>query len=409
MTVGWEEAFSRVSEVLASTPGNQIKAVVGPLVEAESMIALKDLFNRLGSSNLFFEGDSGVPSHGVDFRSNYLLNTGIANLEHADAVLLIGTNPRTEAPLINARLRKGYVHRGLNLGLIGSPVKLTAEYAHLGDSSQALADFIKGSGNAAFTKLWKDAKRPVVIVGSDVTSRPDADFIFAALNDLAKAHPKLVSEDWNGISVLHRTAARAAALDMGFVPGVNASAQAPTVLYLLGADDVRAKDIPKGAFVIYQGHHGDVGAHFADVILPGAAYTEKSGTYVNTEGRVQLTRPVVSPPGNAREDWKIVRALSEVLGFPLPYESLRDVRERLGQVAPHLADADSREKPMYTSLGLAALAAAHKGAKPSSAPFVPAIKDYYLSDPISRASQTMAKCSTTFTKSGKDTAQAASA
>lgn len=395
--VSWEDALSKVSEVLSSTPGNRAKAIAGQLADAESMIALKDLFNRIGSSNLYFEGENGIPAYGADVRSNYLLNSKLNGIEKADALLLVGTNPKHEAPIYNARIRKSYLHFGLNVGLIGEKVKLTCEYEHLGNDVASLTNFAKGKVSSTFATQWKNAKRPLIVIGAEVTKRSDAGYIFSLVEEMVNSNPNLITNEWNGISVLQKSAARAAALDIGFVPGVNASTETPSFIYLLGADEISStKDIPKSSFVVYQGHHGDTGANFADVILPGAAYTEKSGTYVNTEGRVQRTRPAVSAPGNAREDWKIIRALSEVVGLTLPYDTLGEVRSRLSQVAPHFSYEETIQSPSLVRPGLGALKQIHSNVSATPTPFTNPIKDYYLTDPISRASQTMAKCSAAF-------------
>jgi len=250
---------------------------------------------------------------------------------------------------------------------------------------------------------WKKAKHPMIVLGADLGAQ-GYEYIFGSLGALCQSQPNLFTETWNGISVLHRSAAKVGSLDIGFVPGPNASTEAPSVIYLLGADEIKPSDIPKNAFVIYQGHHGDVGAHLADAIFPASAYTEKNATFVNTEGRPQRTRAAVNPPGNSREDWQIIRALSEVLGFPLPYDNLRDIRQRVAQIAPHLADVDGVERtsPQLAKAGISQLAAAHKKATPGNTPFRTVISDYYLTNPISRASQTMAKCSAQFSKAKKN-------
>jgi NADH dehydrogenase (ubiquinone) Fe-S protein 1 len=205
----------------------------------------------------------------------------------------------------------------------------------------------------------------------------------------------VVRPDWNGYNVLHDAASRVAALDIGFLPSASAQeAPPPKAVYLLGADDYEEADVPADAFVIYQGHHGDRGAIRADVVLPGGAYTEKSGTYVNFEGRTQITRRAVPVPGDARDDWKIVRATSEILGKPLPYNTLEAVRGRLADVAPHLGQHDTVQHPLWLNgeYFKAFASGAQQQAEADAAPFATSIDNYYQTDAISRASSTMAKC-----------------
>ena len=314
---GWEDAIISVAKVLDSTPADRMAAIVGGLVDAESLVALKDLMNRLGCETLTteeaFPMDS--PWSWTDLRSNYLLNTTIAGIEDADLVLLIGTNPRYEAPLFNTRLRKCWIHNGLDVGYIGPKVDLTYDCEHLGDSPDLVAKLVEGTH--PFSKRLEGAKRPVVVVGSECLQRPDGAAILANVQQLAQK-VKVASgapQEWKVLNVLHRVASQVAALDIGYQAGVSALLGIkPDVVYMLGADAgaITREDLPPNAFVIYQGHHGDLGAEIADVILPGAAYTEKQATYVNTEGRAQQTLAALTPPGMARVDWKIIRAISEV-------------------------------------------------------------------------------------------------
>ncbi|KAI9014151.1 G subunit of NADH dehydrogenase [Hyaloraphidium curvatum] len=388
----WEEALTTVADALNSTSGDAMQAYVGPLVDAESIVALKDLFAKFGSKNLALDSPAGVKLPNADFRSNYLFNTGIAAVEEADCLLIVGSNPRLEAPLVNTRIRKAFLFNNLDVGLVGQAPDLNYDFEHIGDSPSALQSVVDGTHK--FSEKLTAAKKPLILVGSSVLEREDAASVFAALSKLVEKHKdKFVQESWNGFSVLQRNASWAAALDLGVGAAPTAKAS-PKLIYLLGADDINPADIPKDAFVVYQGHHGDTGAYYADVILPGVAYTEKSGTFVNTEGRTQVSRAAVPPPGASREDWKIIRALSEVAGATLPYDDLPSVRDRLGDVAPSLTHYDVVEAPSLTQLGLSTLAAS--AAKKSAGPFTLPISDFYMTDVISRASSTMAKCSAAF-------------
>ncbi|XP_056352201.1 NADH-ubiquinone oxidoreductase 75 kDa subunit, mitochondrial [Oenanthe melanoleuca] len=392
----WEDVLARVAGVLQAVEGKEIAAVVGGLVDAEALIALKDLLNRVNCDTLCTEEIFPTAGAGTDLRSNYLLNTKIAGVEEADVLLLVGTNPRFEAPLFNARIRKSWLHNDLQVALVGSPVNLTYTYEHLGQSPQILQDI--ASGKHPFSKVLDQAKKPMVVVGSAALQRGDGAAIHAAVSTIAQnARARSGPDaDWKVMNILHRVASQVAALDLGFKPGVEAIRKnPPKVLYLLGADSgcITRKDLTKDCFVIYQGHHGDVGAPMADIILPGAAYTEKAATYVNTEGRAQQTRVAVTPPGMAREDWKIIRAVSELAGLTLPYENLDQIRKRLEEVSPNLVRYDDVEEANYfiQANELAKLVKQQLLADPLVPPQL-TIKDFYMTDSISRASQTMAKC-----------------
>ena len=389
----WSEAFTAIAEKLHGVSGDRIGAVAGDLCDVESMLALKDLMTALGSANLDCRQDGArLDATRRDF---YTFNTSIAGIEDADAILLIGTNPRREAPVLNARIRKRWLAGNIPIGLIGSETDLTYRVQELGAAPSVLTALHDGSHD--FTKALRDAKKPMVIVGQAALARPDGSAVLAASWRLAASVGALAPE-WHGFNVLHTAAARIGALDLGFVPGANGKSLARMleggvdVLWLLGADELDTARIGASTFVVYQGHHGDVGAARADVILPGAAYTEKSGTYVNTEGRVQRSLLAVYPPGEAREDWKIVRAFSEMVGRTLPYDTLDALRARLEQVNPAFGRIGFLPRFGCSDQG----GPAGDPAALSDAPFVPAIANYYQTDPISRASPTMAACSATF-------------
>uniref|UniRef100_A0A2K6C350 NADH-ubiquinone oxidoreductase 75 kDa subunit, mitochondrial n=1 Tax=Macaca nemestrina TaxID=9545 RepID=A0A2K6C350_MACNE len=380
----WEDALSRVAGMLQSFQGKDVAAIAGGLVDAEALVALKDLLNRVDSDTLCTEEVFPTAGAGTDLRSNYLLNTTIAGVEEADVVLLVGTNPRFEAPLFNARIRKSAI---------------TYRYDHgLGYDSPKISLKNIASGSHPFSQVLKEAKKPMVVLGSSALQRNDGAAILAAVSSIAQKIRMTsgVTGDWKVMNILHRIASQVAALDLGYKPGVEAIRKnPPKVLFLLGADGgcITRQDLPKDCFIIYQGHHGDVGAPIADVILPGAAYTEKSATYVNTEGRAQQTKVAVTPPGLAREDWKIIRALSEIAGITLPYDTLDEVRNRLEEVSPNLVRYDDIEGANYFQQAneLSKLVNQQLLADPLVPPQL-TIKDFYMTDSISRASQTMAKC-----------------
>jgi NADH-quinone oxidoreductase subunit G len=389
----WPEAFTAIAEKVHGVAGDRIGAIAGDLADAESMLALKDLMVALGSANLDCRQDGArLDASRRDF---YTFNTTIAGIEEADAILLIGTNPRKEAPVLNARLRKRWLAGNIPIGLIGAETDLTYRVHQLGTVPSVLNALHNGSHE--FANLLHDAKHPMIVVGQAALARPDGTAVLAATWRLATSVGALTT-DWHGFNVLHTAAARVGGLDLGLVPCTNGKSMAQMlddgvdVLWLLGADEFDMARIGANTFVVYQGHHGDAGAARADVILPGAAYTEKYGTYVSTEGRVQRGSLAVYPPGEAREDWKILRAFSETIGQTLPYDTIEQLRARLEQVNPVFGRVEFLPRFGATDQS----GPSGDPAALSDAPFEPAIVNYYQTDPISRASPTMAACTATF-------------
>ncbi|WP_339828591.1 NADH-quinone oxidoreductase subunit NuoG [uncultured Parvibaculum sp.] len=381
----WDEAFAAIATRLKGLSGERVAAIAGDLACAESMKALKDLYAALGSANIDCRQDGARID--ASTRAAYLFNTTVAGIETADAILLIGTDPRREAPILNARILKRARMGGLKVGVIGPRSDLSYSYDYLGAGPQSLKDL------GAFADVLKNASNPMIVVGQGALARKDGKAVLASAIALAKS-VGAVRDDWNGFNVLHTAAARVAGLDLGLVPGEGgrdveailegASNGEIEFVHLLAADELDMGRLGS-AFVVYQGTHGDAGAHRADVILPGAAYTEKNATWVNTEGRVQRGRRAVFPPGAAREDWAILRALSAVLDHTLPYDNLAALQAAMISDAPHFADIDI---------------AAPAGALPDlpvgeidAAPFETPVKDFYLTNPIARASAVMARCS----------------
>ncbi|MEM1401635.1 MAG: molybdopterin-dependent oxidoreductase, partial [Pseudomonadota bacterium] len=340
----WDEAFGAIAKAIEGLSGSEIGAIAGDLCDLESMFALKALLDACNSPNRDCRQDG---AH-IDLtgRAGYLFNTTIAGVEQADAVLIVGANPRWEAPLVNARIRKRWLKGGLAVGLIGEDVDLTYDAEYIGAGPKAFASVVDGKHD--FADVLKNAERPMVILGMGALARPDGQAVFDKALSLAST-TRLIGTDWNGFNVLHTAAARVGGLDIGFTPimggqgtkGILEGAEKGDIklVWLHGADEVDTSKLDN-AFVIYQGHHGDRGAHCADVILPGAAYTEKNATYVNLEGRPQLARMAVFPPGEAKEDWKIIRALSDRLGKSIGFDTLRDLRQAMSQAAPALAHHD---------------------------------------------------------------------
>ena len=386
----WAEAFDAIAARAKGLAGARIAALAGDMADLESMVALRDLMSALGSGNIDCRQDGArIDASRRDF---YLFNTTIAGIERADAALLIGTNPRREAAVLNARLRKRWLAGRFPVGVIGEAADLTYGYEHLGEGPSALTALLDGSG--AFLETLKAAKHPMVIVGQGALARPDGAAVLAAAWTVAREIGAL-SEEWHGFNMLHTAAARVGALDIGFLPhgdgrgrdGILAGCEQGEIdlVWLLGADEIPMERLGR-AFVVYQGHHGDAGAKRADVILPGSAYVEKDGTWINAEGRLQQGARAVFPPGEAREDWAIVRAASAVLGRVLPYNDLAGVRARAAALgagrldAPFGGGCPDLGGPPGDPRALATDA------------FASPVSDFYRTDAIGRASPTMAAC-----------------
>jgi NADH-quinone oxidoreductase subunit G len=380
----WDEAFSVIAEKLRQTMPNRVAALAGDMVDCEAMFALKTLMRVIGSPNIDCRQDGA--EYDISTRAAYIMNSGIAGIDEADAILLIGTHPRHEATLVNARIRKRWRQGGCRVGMIGPKVDLGYPYRHLGNAPRFISSLMTGRGG--FSSILRNAKKPMVVVGAGALARPDGAAIHRSIREMAECL-NVVREDWNGFNVLQHAASRVGGFDLGFLPEpeglgtrgiLNGGME---VIWLLGADEVDLSGIGN-AFVVYQGHHGDVGAHRADVILPGAAYTEKTGIYVNTEGRPQLALQAAFPPGDAREDWKIIRAFSEAYGAALPFDTLMQVREKMLAAAPVLENINRRERAAWASFGFEG--------RVLNEPFASAIANFYMTDPISRASLAMARC-----------------
>jgi NADH-quinone oxidoreductase subunit G len=384
----WEEAFIAIAARMKDVQPRRIGALAGDMADAESMLALKDLLAALGSSNV--DCRQGGAVFDTARRDYYIFNSTIAGIEEADALLLIGTNPRHEAPILNARIRKRWRANRLPVAVIGSATDLTYPSEIIGAGPDALNALLDGSH--AFAEVLAKAAKPMIVVGEGALTNPG---VLAAAWKLAEQAGGF-TEAWHGFNVLHRAAARVGALDLGFLPGPDGKdwsamvSGGVDVLWLLGADEFDAAAIAPETFVIYQGHHGDRGAARADVVLPGAAYTEKSGTYVNTEGRVQRTTQAAFPLGEAKEDWRIIRAFSAVVGHTLPYDTIDALRARLAAVNPVFAIIGSLTRLATTDT----TGPAGEGVL-SSAPFAVSVPNYYQTDPISRASPTMQACTET--------------
>jgi NADH-quinone oxidoreductase subunit G len=384
----WPEAMARIASKMKTTTPDKVGILVGDLVSAEEAFSLKELAMKLGVNNIDCRLDgSPLGEHGG--RAGYLFNSTIAGIEEADAIMLIGTNPRLEAPVLNARIRKRSLKGGCLIGVVGEKADLTYQYNYLGAGAESLQQLVD---HAAISK-----EKPMLIVGQGALARPDGAAILTMVYKTCAAMG-VIKEGWNGFNILHTAAGRVGALDVCALPGQGglnttgmlaaAKKNSLDVLFLAGADEIDTTNLGT-TFVVYMGTHGDVGANRADVVLPGAAYTEKSATYVNTEGRPQMTARAAFPPGDAREDWAIIRALSDHLGATLPWNNLEELRAAMYKIAPQLASLDSITKADASAL---AELTNVKG-KTTAAPFQSPVKDFYFTNPIARASKIMAECS----------------
>jgi NADH-quinone oxidoreductase subunit G len=402
----WAEAFAAIAAKARATSPERMAAIVGDLAAAEEIKALKDLMTALHVQNLDCRQDGAKITSGP--RQSYLFNSGIAGVDAADAILLVGANPRWEAPVLNARIRKAWLAGPLKVANIGPVVDLTYPVQQLGTDVAVLEAIADGSHE--FAAVLKDAKRPMIVIGAGLLTRADGAALLALAAKIARDTGMIgpagghAEGGWNGFNILHTAASRVAALDLGFVPGEGGRDVAGIVegaqkgeidfLYLLGADEFDVAHLGR-AFIVYQGSHGDAGAHHADVILPGAAYTEKDGTYVNFEGRVQRGERAVFPPGEAKEDWAILRALSDVLGAKLPYDNRPALLKALVAHAGHFAELN--KAPVHADTAAATWEGiGSEGRLDNTVPMAHSIADYYLTNPIARASETMANCSREF-------------
>jgi NADH-quinone oxidoreductase subunit G len=384
----WAEAMARIASKMKTSSMDKVGILVGDLVSAEEAFSLKTLAMQLKINNIDCRQD-GTPLGEHGGRAGYLFNSSIAGIEEADAIMLIGTNPRLEAPVLNARIRKRALKGGCNIGVIGEKADLTYGYRYIGAGAESLAQFVDHAPASA--------QKPIFIIGQGALARPDGAAILAMATRAAQSLG-VIKDGWNGFNILHTAAGRVGALDVCALPGdggmnttemlAAAAKKQMDVLFLAGADEIDTANLGN-TFVVYIGSHGDAGAARADVILPGAAYTEKSATYVNTEGRPQMATRAAFPPGDAREDWAIIRALSDHLGSTLPWNNLEELRAAMYKIAPQLASLDQVHKADASAL---AELAQVKG-KTLNAPFLSPVKDFYFTNPIARASKIMAECS----------------
>ncbi|MFT4715206.1 MAG: NADH-quinone oxidoreductase subunit G [Paracoccaceae bacterium] len=359
----WDEALKTAATAMR---GKKIAALAGDLVSVEAMFALKELIEGLGGNVECRVDNANLPAGN---RSGYVGTASIADIDNAQMIQLIGTNPREESPVLNARIRRAWIN-GATVGSLGQSADLTYDVVQVGDDTTALADLSSKDVGAV-----KDMNS-LVIIGIGALVGPNGPAILGHAM-------KLVENTKSKFMVLHDAAARVGGMDIGFVTdgGMSTALKDAEVVYNLGADEI---DILDGPFVIYQGSHGDRGAHRADVILPGAAYTEEGGLFVNTEGRPQIARRAGFPPGEAKENWAILRALSGELSAVLPYDTQAGLRGAIVATHPHLGEVDAVSSNSWQAEPVKRMTSSKIHAKGG---------DFYLSNPIARASTVMAELS----------------
>jgi NADH-quinone oxidoreductase subunit G len=398
----WDYAFKTIADKVKITKPERIAALAGDQADCEAMLALKELMLSIGTSNIDCRQDGAYLDSTL--RSSYLFNSTISGIDEADACLIIGANPRIEAPVLNARIRNRWLKGNFPIGVVSAlketAKELTYDYKHFGNDTESLLSL--ANKNHPFSKVLKKAKKAMLIVGQGALIGPDGGKVLGISRSIA-SECNMIDEknSWNGFNVLHTAASRVGGLDIGFVPGkegldlegiLNATENKKLdIVYLLAADEIDMTRL-SNAFIVYQGHHGDAGAHNADVVLPGCAYTEKNATYVNTEGRVQRTQLASFPPGDAKEDWTIIRALSSVLGKTLGYDDLIQIRSRLVEINSVFLNLDDITISNWGEFG-------EKNLPFNNSELKSPINNFYMTDPISRASSTMAQCMEVFSNS----------
>lgn len=381
MPISWLEAFRIIKGHISQS--NKIAAFSGALVDMESLIVMRDLFYNLNSNAVY---STAVHADIQDLRTSYLLNTTISGLEKSDLCILIGVNPRTEAPLINTRLRKNVIAGKLKVYTIGTAHDLTYSTIHLGNSLSILQEICEGRHHVC--QLLRKSKAPMIIVGESIMK--NANFLTYIKN--IQKFVKIKNSAWNGFNVMHNNAGAVAAYNLGIKSYTNFTYEKHDFVYLVGVDNENTVNNIRchSDYIVYQGHHGDVGAMVSDLILPGSAYTEKTALFVNMEGRPQNTKLAFYPPGDSREDWKILCALGKFLGVVLPYNTKEELNIRLKELSPndtnydHIPSVDHKISipnilNIYDTKELKL--------------FSQDVDNFYMTDSISRFSQIMAKCS----------------
>lgn len=388
-SVSWEEAFKKIADIYKKALPQEIAAIGGDLSDCETMLVMKDILQSKGSFNMDVLNEE--IAFDISNRASYIFNSSILGIEKSDLCLIIGANPRHEATMVNARIRKRYMQGKYPVYGIGCASNQTYEIKDLGDNPAVLEEILVGKSEIC--KELKKAKNPMMIIGYGAISGKGGKKVLANLAQIAEKYG-FITKDWNNFNILHRTASIVGALDIGFIPQ-NGGGNTKKILeeyqkgnikllFILANDNVNPSDLKGEGAIVYIGHHGDNTANYADIILPGAAYTEKDGTYVNLEGRAQRCYRAVQPPGQARADWQILIDLSNYLNIKLEYDNLDKLREKMVKISPVFGNLNNVNKEKWKEIN-AHGEITQKNIKPLDI-------NYYLSNSICRASQTMANC-----------------
>ena len=383
----WDDAFKNIKAKLSSISSNQVAAIIGDQADTESIFALKKLFEKIDSKKI------AINQHNYDFlkgnRSNYIFNSHINGIEKCDTILFVGINPRLNAPIVNARIRKNYLNRDIQIASISSEkFDLTYDYNFLGNNIDVLNDIYDQKNE--FGKSFNKSNFPMIIIGDEALKDSQSRNIQSiCIEILTKANA--FRKDWNGFNIMHNSSSIVGSYDLlnnySSISHFEINNQCKTgeikFLFLLGVDENLYQDY-KDTFIVYQGHHGDAGAQRANVILPGSAYTEKSASFINLEGRLQTTERAVFPPGDAKEDWAIIRAMSEFLGKKIKYDSLNELRDQMNK--------EVFEKIIFREGSFNKKPLKGKFEKLNSSHLIGSGRNQYMTCPISRSSNTMAEC-----------------
>ncbi len=385
----WDIAINKVIKKIQETTPNNIISLSGNQVDVETLTATKIFFDLIGSENY----ESRLDNAKIDptVRSSYIFNSGISNIENCDSILLVGTNPRWEASILNARIRKQYLNNDIPIALIGNKKNLTYGYEYLGNSLKILEDLY--NDKIDFSKKLKKSKKPMIIIGLSAISRNDGEAVLSLCRKISIKY-NIVQDDWNGFNILNTNISKVGALDIGFYNNKfnknifqkieEICSQKQSVTFLLAVDEINT-EILKQSFVIYIGHHGDIGAQRADVVLPSPAYTEKNSTFVNLEGRIMKTQKCHQPLGEAKDEWKIFRNLSDKLSLDVPFNDIYELRQEMSKINPIFNQLNVLHKNEFKDFG--------KSGEILNEPIIDLIKNFYMTDSISRASKTMSECS----------------
>ena len=389
--VSFEEAADEIAKKVKGLQTSEIAALTGQLSASEEIFALKKLLEKLNIKN--FDCRLKGEKLNADDRASYLFNTTIAGIESADACLLIGVNPRKDAAILNARIRKRFLSKKLKVASIGCNAELTYDYKNLGDNIEILKDIL--DGNSEFCAVLQKAEKPMLILGHDIISGADGSLVLAYAKKIAEKF-NMIQDGWNGFNFLAKSTGLLNGLELGFVGDSNiaeiekkAESGIIKMLILHGVDDDLDFEKLKDAFVVYIGSHGDKGAHIADVILPATAYSEKDAIYVNVEGRAQSTTKAAFAPGHAKEDWKIILELAQKLSVDLGFKNLSELRKLMALENEIFANLEKISPAKWIKSG--EVSGSFASAKLLAKEF-----DFYLTNPIARASRTLNKCSSEF-------------